>query len=118
MLALSPGTTAGLVDPAATFEVRLGVPARDARLVLLDARDTMVPSSANSEVGFSASRFTLTPMEPLVPGGRYVLRLEGLESRPVKSDGGRAFEPLVILLQVTGEPPPAPPKKAKKKRGR
>ena len=118
MLALTPGATADLVDPAATFEVRLGVLARGARLVLLDARDTLVPSSADSEVGPSASRFTLTPMEPLVPGGRYVLRLEGLESRPVKSDGGRAFEPLVVLLQATGEPPPAPPKKAKKKRGR
>lgn len=104
-----------MLDPGSTFEIRLPFAARGARLVLLDARDAMVPSSADAEVG-ATSRFTLVPLEPLLPGSRYVLRLEGLESRLVKSDDGRSFEPLAAPFQVAGEPPPAPPKKAKKKR--
>jgi hypothetical protein len=107
-----------LVDPGSTFEVRLGFAARGSRLVLLDARDTMVPSGSDAEVGGSGSRFTLVPLEPLTPGSRYVLRLEGLDSRMVKSDDGRDFEPLVVPFQIAGEPPPAPPKKVKKKRAR
>jgi hypothetical protein len=110
------GSEPPLVDPGSTFEVRLPFAARGARLVLLDARDAMVPSSADSEVG-TTSRFTLVPLEPLPPGSRHVLRLEGLENRLVISDDGRAFEPLVAPFRVAGEPPPAPPKKAKKKRG-
>ena len=104
-----------MVDPGSTFEIRLPFAARGARLILLDARDAMVPSSADAEVG-ATSRFTLVPLEPLLPGSRYVLRFEGLESRLVKSDDGRSFEPLATPFQVAGEPPPAPPKKAKKKR--
>ena len=77
----------------------------------------MVPSTADAEIG-STSRFTLVPHEPLRPGSRYVLRLEGLESRLVISDDGRSFEPLVAPFRVAGEPPPAPPRKAKKKRAR
>lgn len=105
-----------LVDPGATFDVRLPFAARGARLVLLDARDTLVPSNSDAEVGGSTSRFTLVPMEPLTPASRYVLRLEGLESRMVGSGDGLAFEPLALSFLVAGEPPPAPPKKARKKR--
>ena len=110
------GSAPPLVDPGSTFEVRLPFAARGARLVLLDARDAMVPSSADAEVG-TTSRFTLVPLEPLPPGSRHVLRLEGLENRLVISDDGRTFEPLVAPFRVAGEPPPAPPRKAKKKRG-
>jgi hypothetical protein len=109
------GSSVPLVDPGSAFEVRLPFAARGARLVLLDARDAMVPSSADAEVG-ATSKFTLVPLEPLLPGSRYVLRLEGLESRLVKSDDGRSFEPLAAPFRVAGEPPAAPPKKAKKKR--
>ncbi len=110
------GSAPPLVDPGSTFEVRLPFAARGARLVLLDARDAMVPSSADAEVG-TTSRFTLVPLEPLPPGSRHVLRLEGLENRLVISDDGRTFEPLVAPFRVAGEPAPAPPRKAKKKRG-
>jgi hypothetical protein len=110
------GSEPPLVDPGSTFEVRLPFAARGARLVLLDARDAMVPSSADSEIG-TTSRFTLVPLEPLPPGSRHVLRLEGLANRLVISDDGRAFEPLVAPFRVAGEPPPAPPRRAKKKRG-
>jgi hypothetical protein len=104
------------VDPASTFEVRVSAPARDARLVLLDAQDVVVPASVDSEVG-AESRFTLVPVEPLRPGSSYQLRLEGLGGRLVRSDDGKGFEPLVLSLQILGTPPPrAPPKKAKKKR--
>ena len=110
------GADPPVVDPGSTFEVRLPFAARGARLVLLDARDAMVPSSSDVQIG-ATSRFTLVPLEPLQPGSRHVLRLEGLESRLVISGDGRSFEPLVAPLRVAGEPPPAPPKKAKKKRG-
>ncbi len=117
VVAIAPDASA-LVEPAASFEVRLPIAVRGARLVLLDARDAVVPSNESAEVGGSTSRFTLVPMEPLTPGSRYVLRVEGLESRMVNSDDGRAFEPLAVPFRVAGEPPPAPPKKAKKKRPR
>ena len=109
------GPSVPTIDPGSTFEVRLPFAVRGARLVLLDARDAMVPSSAETEVG-AASRFTLVPLEPLLPGSRHVLRLEGVETRLVKADDGRSFEPLAAPFRVSGEPPPAPPKKAKKKR--
>ena len=86
--------------------------------MLLDSRDAMVPSTSEAETGGGASRFTLVPHEMLVPAGRYVLRLEGLDSRAVKSDDGRSFEPVAVAFRVAGEPPPPPPKKAKKKRTR
>jgi len=106
------------VDPASGFEVRSPVSVQAARLVLLDSRDAMVPSTSEAEITPSGSRFVLTPQEPLTPAGRYVLRLEGLESRLVRSSDGRAFEPVAIPFRVSGEPPAAPPKKAKKKRSR
>jgi len=112
---LSPGSAA-LIDPASTFEIRVGAPARDARLVLVDSQDVLVPATVEAEVG-AESRFALVPLEPLRPGSAYWLRLEGLGGRLVRSDGGRSFEPLVLPLQITGSPPPrAPPKKAPKKR--
>jgi hypothetical protein len=112
---LSPGVTVA-VEPASSFEIRIAAPARDARLVLLDAQDFQVPATVEAEVG-ADSRFLLVPLEPLRPGGAYLLRLEGLGARLVRSDGGRSFEPLVLPVQVIGTPPPrAPPKKALKKR--
>ena len=112
---LSPGSAA-LIEPASTFEIRVGAPARDARLVLFDAQDALVPATVEAEVG-AESRFALVPLDPLRPGGAYLLRLEGLGGRLVRSDDGRSFEPLVLPLQITGSPPPrAPPKKALKKR--
>lgn len=110
---LSPGVTVA-VEPASSFEIRIAAPARDARLVLLDAQDFQVPATVEAEVG-SDSRFLLVPLEPLRPGSAYLLRLEGLGARLVRSDGGRSFEPLVLPLQISGSPPPrAPQKKARR----
>jgi hypothetical protein len=103
-------------DPSAYFEVRLTAPVRGARLVLLDSQDVLVPATVDAEVG-PASRFTLAPLEPLRAGGAYTLRLEGVAGRLVDSGDGRAFEPLVLPIRVSGTPPPrAPPKKTLKKR--
>jgi hypothetical protein len=106
------------VDPAAAFEIRSPLALRGARLVLLDARDGMVPSASETEIGQAGSRFSLTPQDPLTPAAGYLLRLEGLESRLLRSDDGLSFEPLVIAFRVAGEPPPEPPRKSRKKRGR
>jgi hypothetical protein len=113
---LAPGVAVA-VEPGASFELRIAAPARDARLVLLDAQDVQVPATVEAELG-AESRYLLTPLEPLRPGSAYLLRLEGLGSRLVRADDGRAFEPLVLPLQILGTPPPkAPPtKKAEKKR--
>jgi hypothetical protein len=108
------------IDPASAFEVRLRLRTRGARLVLLDAQDALVPSTSESEVADGRSRYTLVPLEPLRTGSRYVLRLEGVESRQVLSDDGRPHEPLAVAFLVSGEPPAkaAPPKKGQKKRPR
>jgi hypothetical protein len=114
---LTPGSAAA-VEPMSSFEVRVAARVRDARLVLHDAQDVLVPAEVEAELG-SESRFLLIPAEPLRPGGAYVLRMEGTGSRRVMSDGGTTFEPLVLPIQVLGTPPPrAPPKKGQKKRGR
>jgi len=107
---LSPGVAVA-VESASSFEVHIAAPARDARLVLLDAQDVQVPATVEAEVG-SESRFLLVPIDPLRPGGSYLLRLEGLGTRLVRSDDGRSFEPLVLPLQIIGSPPPrAPPRR-------
>jgi hypothetical protein len=114
---LAPGSSAS-VEPGSTFELRVAAPARDARLVLLDAQDALVASTVDAELGPEA-RFTLVPQEPLRPGSAYLLRLEGIGGRLVRSEDGRSFEPLVLSMQVLGTPPPrSPPKKAQKKRAR
>jgi len=109
------GTT---VDPNGTFELRSQLPLRAARLVLLDAQDAMVPATVDSEIGTS-SRFTLVPLEPLRPGSRYLLRLEGLVSQALQGGDGSTFEPVAFPLLTSGEPPQKPPpKKSSKKRSR
>ncbi len=117
-VALDPATPA-VVDPSATFEVRVAAALRGARLVLLDSQDALVPAASDAEVQ-AASRFTLVPAEPLQPGSRYLLRLEGVASRLVPAADGRTFEPLAVPFTTSGEVPPRPPpkKKAGKKRSR
>jgi hypothetical protein len=107
-----------VVDPAATFRVELAAEIPDGRLVLLDAADAIVPASGTREVA-AATRFTLSPAAPLVPGSRYVLRLDGARTREVEDAAGRAFAPVSLTVLVAGEPPKPEPKPApRKKRGR
>jgi len=114
--ALAVGSTVP-VEPASAFEVRIPLQLRDARLVLLDAQDLLVPAAVDSETGPAGSRFSLQPQEPLRPGSAYLLRLEGVGGRLVHSASDVAFEPLVLPVRVTGSPPPRPPpKKALKRR--
>lgn len=115
-LPLRPGTEV-VVDPSATFEVELSTRASDARLVLVDARDDLVPASATREIGPS-TRLTLAPAAPLVPGSRYVLRLDGASDRELHDDGGRAFSAVTLPLLAAGSPPPPEKKPGRKKRRR
>jgi hypothetical protein len=67
----------------------------------------------------ATSRFTLSPAAPLVPGSRYVLRLDGARTRELEDAAGRAFAPVSLRVLVAGEPPKPEPKPApRKKRSR
>jgi hypothetical protein len=115
-LKLSPGAET-VVDPAATFEVELSAPSSDARLVLVDARDDIIPTTATREVG-QATRLTLAPTAPLVPASRYVLRLDGASDRDLHDEAGRAFSAVSLPLLASGSPPPPAPRKEKPARKR
>jgi hypothetical protein len=107
-----------VVDPAAVFRVELAAEIADGRILLLDAADAIVPASGTREVG-ATTRFTLTPAAPLVPGSRYLLRLDGARARELEDVAGRALAPLSLRVLVAGEPPKPEPKPApKRKRGR
>jgi len=106
-----------LVSATARFAVEAGAPLYDARLVLYDGQEALVEVQGAAEIGSASSRFTLTPVRPLRPGSRYVLRLEGAQSRELHDLAGQAFRPLSFPLLVSGQrPPDPPPRKAKKKR--
>jgi len=108
-----------LVGPAARFAVEVGAPLADARLVLYDGQESLVEAEGVAEIGSASSRFTLAPVRPLRAGSRYVLRLEGAQSRELHDLAGRAFRPLSFPLLVSGRPPPdSAPHKAKKRKRR
>jgi hypothetical protein len=104
-----------VVHPAATFEVELAARTPDARLVLVDAREDLVPASGTRELA-AGTRLTLAPSAPLVPGSRYALRLDGAADRDLHDESGRAFAPVTLPLLAAGVPPPLEPKKPVRKR--
>lgn len=125
-VALEPGQRIALVaaaevvvDPQATFEVELSARAPDARLVLVDAREDILPATGGRELA-AGTRLTLAPTAPLVPGSRYALRLDGASERELHDEAGRAFAPVTFPVLAAGTPPPPEPKKPppKKKRRR
>jgi len=109
-LPLVPGSEV-VVHPAAKFEVELAARTPDARLVLVDAREDLVPASGTSELA-AGTRLTLAPTAPLVPGSRYALRLDGAADRDLHDEAGRAFSPVSLPLLAAGTPPAPEPKKA------
>jgi hypothetical protein len=104
-----------VVAPAATFEVELSTRAPDARLVLVDAREDLVPASATRELA-AGTKLTLTPAAPLVPGSHYALRLDGASRRELHDEAGRPFSAVSLPLLAAGSPPPPEPKKPAKRR--
>lgn len=96
------------VDPAARFLVEVAARLEDARLVLVDERDSLIPMEGTVEIG-TRSRFTLTPNEPLIPGSVYTLRLEGSVRREVHDTEGNIYLPSVLRLKTSGEKPQAAP---------
>jgi len=102
-----------VVEPDARFRIDLREASGDARLLLLDGADAAVPSRTSHEIG-DATRLTLSPSEPLTPGGHYVLRVDGAVGRELHA-GDRSYAPALYALKVAGEPPPPPPPRAKKK---
>jgi hypothetical protein len=99
------------IDPRATFEVVVAARLVDARLVLFDAQDALVPSDGSTELA-SHTRFTLSPAQPLRPGAAYRLRLEGLARREVRDSRGGLHEAVDLRFRTTGTPPPAQRKPA------
>ncbi len=107
------------IDPAAGFRVELAAHLDDARLVLLDEADAMVASRGAIELRSRSTRFTLTPEEPLRPGSRYALVVEGTVSPQLRDPSGVTYPPVVLGLQTTGERPrplPAPKRPHRRRR--
>lgn len=104
------------VDPAARFRVVAGAPLSDARLVLFDAQEALVPAEEQAEIGSDSTRYTLAPARPLRPGARYTLRLEGAAGRELHDLAGHRFRPLSFALATTGDPTADRPAKKKGKR--
>ncbi len=105
---------ATLVDPGSSFRVDVQARIDDARLVLLDEQDAMVPVQGTAEVA-TTTRFTLAPSEPLRSGSSYTLRLEGATRREAHDADGGAYLPAVLRLRTTGErPAPAPVRRSKR----
>lgn len=131
-LALIPGASTPLkageqavVDPGATFRVRLRGAWPDARLSLLDGADAMQPSAGAREVepaqpGAPArTTVTLEPAAPLRPGATYRLRVDGATTRELRAADGTIRAPVELQLLAAGEPPQeskAKPARPKKKR--
>jgi hypothetical protein len=95
-----------VIDPAAAFRVEIGARLDDARLVLLDEQEALVPTQGTVELG-AVTRFTLKPDQPLRPGSSYTLRLDGAAIREIHGENG-PYAPVSFQLKTTGErPPPA-----------
>jgi hypothetical protein len=110
-------TAETVVDPAATFDIELAPRLPDARLVLVDPADAHVAAKDVREVA-ATTRFTLAPLAPLVPGSRYLLRVDGAAVREMHDADGHAFAPIGFPILVAGTPPPPEPKPAPRKRRR
>ncbi|GAO03262.1 hypothetical protein PSR1_02145 [Anaeromyxobacter sp. PSR-1] len=106
-----------MVDPGAHFRLDLTVASADARLVLLDANDAAVAAAGTHDVG-TTTRLTLSPSEPLRPGSRYTLRLDGASTREFHDAAGKAYAPAGLAVLVAGTPPPPEPKPQPAKRKR
>jgi hypothetical protein len=104
-----------VVDPAASFAVELATAVQDGRLVLLDAQDAHLAATHSREVG-ATTRFSLAPASPLVPGSRYLLRLEGATGREMRDASGGVLAPLSFAVLAAGTPPPPEPKKRTRRR--
>lgn len=89
----------------ASFRVEAAAALRDARLVLYDAQDALVPAVESAEIGSVASRFQVHPSGRLQPGSHYLLRLEGAASRELRDLSGSAYRALEFRLATAGEPP-------------
>ena len=103
------------VDVGASFRIELAVPLVDGRLALHDEQDAMVASTGTSEVGGAWTRYRLTPREPLRPGTRYLLRVDGTAARAVHDSTGHAFAPLALRFTTAGERPAATPARQRRK---
>jgi hypothetical protein len=107
-----------IVEPGATFRVVLPGRSDDARLSLLDAADVLVPALLSREVG-AQTVLTLSPAKPLLPAGRYLLRVDGAAARDLHDAAGRPAGPVELRLLVAGkapEPPPSQPAKRARRR--
>ncbi len=116
---LTPEVETANVAPESVFEVELPHLA-DVRVRLFDDAERAVPSSDRLELG-QPTRYRLAPSEPLVPGSRYTLAIDGLKADLPTDPSGRTYNALRLPFRTSGEKPEAPaakPAKAKKKPGK
>jgi hypothetical protein len=104
------------IDPAAAFQVEVAAHLADGRLALHDEADAMVASTGTTELGENLTRYRLVPDAPLRPGSRYTLRLDGAVAREAHGSDGRAYAPVVLKVQTTGQRPAVAPKKRHRSR--
>jgi hypothetical protein len=117
--ALTPEVETAEVAPESVFEVELPHLA-DVRVRLFDDAERAVPSSDRLELG-QPTRYRLAPTEPLVPGSRYTLAIDGLKGDLPTDPAGRAYNAVRLPLRTSGEkpePPAAKAAKSKKKPGK
>jgi hypothetical protein len=107
------------VLPDANFVVEIQAQMKDVRLSIVDAIDSVVPSTGTVELGLP-TRLTVRSKEPLRPGTQYALKIDGhTGTRPSDSSGG-TYSAISIKLLIMGDavPEPEPPKKKSRKRRR
>jgi hypothetical protein len=99
------------VSPDSRFEVDLPRLA-DFRVRLLDEGERAVASTDRASLT-ERLRYELAPEEPLAPGSRYALVVDGLKAELATDEQGRAYELLRLELRTSGEKPRAPSKRPK-----
>jgi hypothetical protein len=82
-------------------------PLKDARVRLFDDADKAVPSADRAELTTKALRYELVPSEPLAPGSKYALVVDGLTEDFPKDAQGRAFDLARVEFRSEGEKPKA-----------
>lgn len=107
---------AGTVPIPASLVIRADGALRTVRVRLFDEAEKLVPSDDEARTG-AAFRYELRPVEPLVAGTRYELRIDGDAGHGPAAPSGLRYLPASVSFTTEGEKPP-PPAPKKRRSGR